>query len=630
MTWHRRGVLALAATVVIVGFTAWWLHPTLSEFLSSTPETEPEGQKIADAESSDEENVHHEAEEDKEEEDEVTRPGGCDNGTRIVGGSCAEVDLEEVRLDANQGGFDPNADIVRRVQAFQDFRRDTTTQEEINEDTADDTLSLPEKAKVYVKTFGCSHNVSDSEFMLGLLKAAGYQLVPNWEDCDIAVLNSCTVKNPSQDGAVNLAVKVKTASKMVVMAGCVVQADRKIPQLQEVSAIGVKQLDKVVEAVAATLEGNVYVDVTSNRDLPTLSLPKVRRNQFVEIVPLSTGCLGSCTYCKTRHARGDLGSYTTEAILDRIKLAIEEGVQQIWLTSEDTGAYGLDIGSNVADLLEGILNVIETAATTRHIMVRLGMTNPPYILSHLDRLARILESPHFFEFLHIPVQTGSNKVLLDMRREYTREEFEVCVDRLRAHLPQIHLSTDFICGFPDETDADHAESLDLLRKYQFPTLNISQFYPRPGTPAANRPRVDTRVVKQRSQEMTKVFFSYTTLEPWVGRRGRVWFSEFSDRSPHVVGHTKQYIKVLVEHDPSLIGEERICEFTGCSKWHLTAKVIGTFSRGSSAPTTDAESALLVADSPAEIPPEISSNSAVEAAADKEPLVDADGELSVVA
>eukprot|EP01054_Gregarina_sp_Poly1_P004345 Gregarina_sp_Poly_1__4344@NODE_2354_length_2248_cov_252_581843_g444_i1_p1_GENE_NODE_2354_length_2248_cov_252_581843_g444_i1NODE_2354_length_2248_cov_252_581843_g444_i1_p1_ORF_typecomplete_len434_score54_01UPF0004/PF00919_20/5_9e25Radical_SAM/PF04055_21/4e19DUF19/PF01579_18/0_06TRAM/PF01938_20/1e04TRAM/PF01938_20/0_39Imm30/PF15565_6/0_62_NODE_2354_length_2248_cov_252_581843_g444_i19472176 len=408
-----------------------------------------------------------------------------------------------------------------------------------------------------------------------MLKAAGYQLVQKWEDCNVAVLNSCTVKNPSQEGAVNLAAKIIQGGKKVVIAGCVVQADTKIPQFKNVSAIGVKQIDKIVEAVSETLKGNVYFDISSRRDLPSLALPKVRRNNLIEIIPLSTGCLGSCTYCKTKQARGHLGSYAPEAIVERVRSAVLEGVQQIWLTSEDTGAYGLDIKANIVELLNLIKETIEQTPSKHRVMIRLGMTNPPYIMSNLKALAKILESEHFFEFLHIPVQSGSNKVLLEMNREYTCEDFEKCINELRSSIPNIHLSTDFICGFPDETNEDHQESMNLLEKYKFPTLNISQFYPRPGTPAAIRKRVPTQIVKARSQGMTKSFLSYRTLEPWIGQRALVWFSEISDKSHHTVGHTKQYIKVLVDRDNSLIGTQRLCEFTGCSKWHLLASLILT-------------------------------------------------------
>jgi len=121
----------------------------------------------------------------------------------------------------------------------------------------------------------------------------------------------------------------------------------------------------------------------AKKDLPRLDLPKIRKNKLVEIIPLSTGCLGSCTYCKTKHARGKLGSYSLQTIVDRVVTVANDGVAEIWLSSEDTGAYGLDIGSNIAELLQKIVEVLPTDGP----MLRIGMTNPPYMLAHLEAVS---------------------------------------------------------------------------------------------------------------------------------------------------------------------------------------------------------------------------------------------------
>ena len=167
--------------------------------------------------------------------------------------------------------------------------------------------------------------------------------------------------------------------------------------LEDVSIVGVTQIDRVVEVVEETLKGHT-VRLLAKKKLPSLDLPKIRKNKLVEIIPLSTGCLGSCTYCKTIHARGKLGSYDPQAIIERAKSAIEDGVMEIWLTSEDTGAYGRDIGTNLPDLLWGIIAVMKPTN-----MLRLGMTNPPYILEHLEAMAKIMNHPRVYAFLHVPV-----------------------------------------------------------------------------------------------------------------------------------------------------------------------------------------------------------------------------------
>ena len=205
-----------------------------------------------------------------------------------------------------------------------------------------------------------------------MLASYGYTFTETPAEADLWFLNSCTVKNPSETAFMNLVKKGKAGNKKLVVAGCVPQGDRKINGLEDVSIVGISQIDRVTEIVEETLKGNV-VRLLTKKTLPSLDLPKIRKNPFVEIVPLSTGCLGACTYCKTKHARGKLGSYTLDALSRRIKQVIKEEVAEIWLSSEDTGAWGLDIGMKVPDLLEHVVTLLPT---DQSVMLRIGMTNP--------------------------------------------------------------------------------------------------------------------------------------------------------------------------------------------------------------------------------------------------------------
>jgi threonylcarbamoyladenosine tRNA methylthiotransferase CDKAL1 len=180
-----------------------------------------------------------------------------------------------------------------------------------------------------------------------------------------------------------------------------------------------------------------------------------------------------------------------------------EGITEIWLTSEDTGAYGRDIGTDLPTLLKQVVAVLQEAYEKegKECMLRVGMTNPPYILADLEPIAQILNHPRVYKFLHVPVQSASDRVLDDMRRQYTKAEFLHVVNYLREHVPNITIATDIICGFPTETDEDHEESVQLVQQLRFPILHISQFYPRPGTPAARmNTRVPTQIVKARSRK----------------------------------------------------------------------------------------------------------------------------------
>lgn len=438
---------------------------------------------------------------------------------------------------------------------------------------------VPGTQSVYVKTYGCSHNISDGEYMEGILSDFGYRIESDPSQADLWLLNSCTVKDPSQAAFLNLVNKGKAENKHVVVAGCVPQGDKSIPALADVSQVGITQIDRVVEVVESTLAGE-NVKLLKKKELPSLDLPKKRKNRLVEIIPLSTGCLGSCTYCKTKHARGVLGSYSPDAIVDRVKSIAAEPVakrvSEIWMTSEDTGAYGRDIGTDIGQLLRRVVGVLPDADEEGRggVMLRVGMTNPPYILEHLEVVAEVLSHPKVFAFLHVPVQSGSNRVLDAMRREYTVEEYRRVCDYLLEHVPGMTIATDIICGFPNETESDFEKTMRVVGDYRLAITNISQFYPRPGTPAAKMKRINTQVVKNRSRRLTKLFESFRPYNGLEGKRVKVWFctEEGTDGTGTKcsIGHSKSYVKVLVPFDGSLPGRSRMVIIKQAYRFHVEA------------------------------------------------------------
>ena len=266
-----------------------------------------------------------------------------------------------------------------------------------------------------------------------------------------------------------------------------------------------------------------------------------------------------------------MGSYTPDEILKRMLRACEEGCTEIWMTSEDTGAFGLDINTNIAQLLKLLVSNIP-----ENVMLRIGMTNPPYILNHLEAIAQALNHPRVFAFLHIPVQSGSNITLERMNREYTREEFCKVADYLLEHVPDMTIATDIITGFPGETYEDHLETMTLMEKYQFPVTNISQFYPRPGTVAQKMKQCNGKDKKLRSKEVTIYFESYRNCNRHLNRTERVYISEAEETKKHglkCIGHTKNYTKVIIDYDASLIGKQILMKITNCMKWHIEGEIL---------------------------------------------------------
>ncbi|KAH9401220.1 Threonylcarbamoyladenosine tRNA methylthiotransferase [Tyrophagus putrescentiae] len=462
-------------------------------------------------------------------------------------------DIEDLTKELTTAATDDEAAINFKVRVHPRYRKEdledeaeTKDEDTSNPNTTTEYRSfLPGKYSIYLKTWGCTHNSSDSEYMAGLLSQAGYRIVEDRAAADLWLLNSCTVKNPAEDHFRNEITAATAAGKRLVVAGCVPQSDyRKEPAyLRRLSIIGVQQIDKVVEVVEQTLQGNTvrYLSMAKDRDGSgrktggaSLAMPKVRRNPLVEILSINTGCLNECTYCKTKHARGKLGSYRPEEIVSRAVAAFAEGVRELWITSEDTGAYGRDIGTNLPALLNELVKVIPSGCR-----LRIGMTNPPYILEHLEAMAAILRHPRVYAFLHIPVQAGADEVLADMKRQYCIDDFCTIVDFLKQRVEGITIATDIICGFPTETAANFEESLRLIERYRFP----GPFH-QPVLPAAGH------AGGQDAPRAHRGASSFQAILPYEGRVGAryrgVLITEEAADGRHLVGHNKCYEQILLE------------------------------------------------------------------------------------
>ncbi|XP_041987453.1 threonylcarbamoyladenosine tRNA methylthiotransferase [Aricia agestis] len=435
---------------------------------------------------------------------------------------------------------------------------------------------VPGTQTIYVKTWGCAHNNSDSEYMAGLLAAHGYKLTEDKFEAQLWLLNSCTVKNPAEDHFKNEIELGQSRGIHVVVAGCVPQGAPRSSYLQGLSVVGVQQIDRIVEIVEETLKGHTVrlfgqkkAENGRKAGGASLLLPKVRKNPLIEIISVNTGCLNQCTYCKTKHARGELGSYPPEEIVERARQSFKEGVCEIWLTSEDTGTYGRDIGTSLPELLWQLVEVIPEGCR-----LRLGMTNPPYILEHLEEVAKIMQHPRVYKFLHVPVQSGSDQVLADMKREYSRAEFEHVVEFLRSRVAGITIATDIICGFPTETDKDFEDTMTLCQKYKFPSLFINQFYPRPGTPAAKMTRVATpQEVKKRTKRLSEFFRSYEPYGHKVGQIQEVLVTDISHDKNYYVSHNQYYEQVLVPKDEKYMGKMLTVEIISASKFSMMGRPV---------------------------------------------------------
>ena len=418
------------------------------------------------------------------------------------------------------------------------------------------------KEKIFIRTFGCSLNQSDSEQMAGVLTHAGFIIILKPEDADLIILNSCTVKGPTENSLFKEIKKWK--NKRLVIAGCIPQTDKE--KLKEYSLIGTKNLYQIVEVVQETLNGNLTQRLTFKGN-PGLTLPRIRKNKNVGVIPISRGCLGSCTFCKTKAARGNLQSYPPNDILNLANEYLNEGANELWLTSQDCGCYGFDINTNLAELLEQLTKI------PGDFKIRIGMANPDHILKILTKLIQAYKNKKVFRFLHLPIQSGNDLLLTIMKRNYSVKEFKIVISAFRKEIPDITISTDIICGFPGETEEQFQDSLDLINWLKPLVLNISRFWPREKTPAAKmKNQLTSRLVKERSRKLHHLFreLGKKENEKELGRIKEVLIEEKIKNG--FVGRDENYRPIIL-HETAELGQKMNVKIVGCSAIDLRGKII---------------------------------------------------------
>jgi MiaB-like tRNA modifying enzyme len=376
--------------------------------------------------------------------------------------------------------------------------------------------------RIWVESYGCSANIADAEIMMGLLKGAGYELASSPHEADINMIVTCSVKTATASRMITRINELSRTSKPLIVAGCLAKAEPELVQRlnPRASLLGPRTVQRVVEVSNLTRAGYKVVALEPLAE-PKVCLPRVRMNPSVAIVEILSGCLSRCSFCQTKLARGYLVSYEPELIVKEVEMAVREGCKQIWLTSQDNSCYGLDIGTNLAELLEKVCQV------EGDFMVRVGMMNPLHLRRFLPQLIRAYRHPKVFKFLHIPVQTGSDRLLRLMRRGYSIDEFKHYVREFRREIPEITIATDIIAGFPTETEDDLRATMELLEEVKPDVVNLSSYSPRPHTDAATMPQVPREVVKRRTSLLTEFCkaIMYERNRRWLGWRGKAIVEE---------------------------------------------------------------------------------------------------------
>jgi len=276
--------------------------------------------------------------------------------------------------------------------------------------------------------------------------------------------------------------------------------------------------------------------------------------------------MSECTFCQTKLSKGDLSSYRIGDIVRQVQTEIKDGCKEVWLTSTDNGCYGFDINTDLPTLIDTVVDI------PHDFKIRVGMMNPMYMARIKDHLIESFENDKVYKFLHIPVQSGSNRVLNDMKRGHTVETFIDVVKKAREKFPEFTISTDVIVGFPSETIEDFEKTKELLAETKPDVVNLSKYSARPGTDAAEWEQIDALEVKKRSKEIFEIInqIAIENNQKWIGWKGEVLFDEKTDEG--IKGRNFAYKSIRVD-DSVEIGQTKNVEIIDSTLHSLVGKII---------------------------------------------------------
>lgn len=345
--------------------------------------------------------------------------------------------------------------------------------------------------KFYIETYGCTANFGNSQDMAEALQKLGHIPSP-LDEADIVIVNTCVVTEKTERKILQRLQFLQ--GERLVVAGCLPAA---LPEsIRHIACERLGLLSGSAAARVSDLFGNSLSRTYATGKSIALS-PEIE--DLCGIVNIAEGCNGVCSYCIVRMARGRLVSRKSDDVVCDVENLAARGVVEIQVSAQDTAAYGSDRGTNLAELLERLVQV------PGDFKLRVGMMNPNSALCIQEELIRAFHSPKVYRFLHIPVQSGSDRILKSMGRRYSAKDFMNIVDAFRSDHPNITIITDIIVGFPGETDLDFIANMDLMESLKPDKVNVTKFSRRPGTVAARLYDMPDRIKKDRSREITRLW-----------------------------------------------------------------------------------------------------------------------------
>jgi tRNA-2-methylthio-N6-dimethylallyladenosine synthase len=429
---------------------------------------------------------------------------------------------------------------------------------------------------VYIETYGCQMNVSDSELMLGKLTAAGYDAVEQPEGADVILINTCAIRDHAEQRVIGRLGELKRhmkADTIMGVTGCMAQ--RLGPQLLEkakhVSLVigpdGYRALPALVEGAR---KGERSINTTFDLEEHYEDFTPRRFDKVKAWIPVQRGCDYRCTYCIVPTTRGSERSRRLADVVRETEGVVAEGMSEVVLLGQTVNSYN-DGSHDFAELLRAVGTVPG---------VRRVRFTSPHPNDFSDRvIAAMAEVPTVCEHVHLPMQSGSSLMLKRMLRRYTREGYLECVERIRRAIPNVSLTTDIIVGFPGETEEEFEDTLSVVREVGFADAYTFIFSPRDGTPATRLPAewaIPAEVASERLQRLVDTVRSLSRARNMtiLGTRHEVLVEREAKRGEAMLmARTRDFKTVLIPGDASMLGQYHTVELTGTTGSTFTGMIV---------------------------------------------------------
>lgn len=468
-----------------------------------------------------------------------------------------------------------------------DARKRTKNEtEQINYAIPEAAIHIGADLKYMIQTYGCQGNEADSEKMRGLLESVGFTQTLVEEEADLIILNTCAIRANAENkvfGELGRLKHLKVAKPNLILAvgGCMPQEEVVVEKIlktyhQVDIVFGTHNLHRLIDFLVPAMEKQKVISVESVEGEIVEKVPTIHENKFKAWVNIMYGCDEFCTYCIVPYTRGKERSRQPEAIIEEVKDLIKQGYQEVTLLGQNVNSYGLDFENKTyrfSDLLRELsnLDIPRIRFTTSH----------PKDFSD-DLIMVLAEGKNLMPFIHLPVQSGSNKILKAMNRKYTKEHYLDLIGKIKKAIPDVSVTTDIIVGFPGETEEDFLETLDLVKQCDFEGAYTFIFSPRAGTPAASySDDLPKEMKKQRLYQLNDLInegFSKGNHR-FVGTIQNVLVDGRSKTNKSVLtGYTEHNKLVNFKGDESLIGKIVSVKITDARTWSLVGELNNDESR----------------------------------------------------